>query len=101
MKDVVVELCAFIAGLWLAQADLRTDDTGIMATLLLAVALVLSAIRPHMALWIALAVGLPIPIIEIAGGASLAPLAALLFAGAGAALGAVGGRLMRRSARVV
>ena len=99
MKDVVVELCAFVGGLWLAQADLHTDDTGIIATLLLAVALVLSAIRPRMAAWIALAVGLPIPIIEITGGASWAPLAALVFAGAGAALGSAFGSLVRRSAR--
>ena len=99
MKDVVVELCAFIAGLWLAQADLHTDDTGIIATLLFGIALVLSAIRPRMAPWIALAVGLPIPIIEITGGASWAPLAALLFAGLGATVGALLRSVLKRSPR--
>ena len=100
MKDVVVELCAFIAGLWLAQADLHTDDTGIIATLLFGTALVLSAIRPRMAPWIALAVGLPIPVLEIAAGAGWAPLAALAFAAVGAAAGAFVGAQVRRSAKV-
>ena len=100
MTSALVVVCAIAAGLWLANADVRTDDTGIVAMLVLGVALVLSALRPRMAPWIALAVGLPIPVLEIAAGAGWAPLAALVFAGVGAALGAVGGRLMRRSARV-
>jgi len=99
MTNLAVELVAFVAGLWLAQADQRTYDTGIIAMLLLGVALALSALRPRMAPWIALAVGLPIPLFEIAAGASWAPLAALVFAGAGAALGAAFGSLLRRSAR--
>ena len=97
MTSALVVVCAIAAGLWLAQADLRTDDTGIVATLLLAVALVLSAIRPRMAPWIALAVGLPIPVLEIAAGPGWAPLAALAFAAVGAAIGAVLGSVLRRS----
>ena len=67
--------------------------------LLLAVSAMLSAVRPRMAPAIALAVGLPLPVVEIASGAGWAPLAALLFAGAGAVLGAAFGSLLRRSAR--
>jgi len=52
-----------------------------------------------MAPWIALAVGLPIPIIEITGGASWAPLAALLFAGLGATVGALLRSVLKRSPR--
>ena len=90
-------MCAIAAGLWLANADVRTDDTGIVAMLVLGVALVLSAVRPRMAPWIALAVGLPIPVLEIAAGAGWAPLAALAFAAVGAAIGAVLGSVLRRS----
>ena len=99
MTNALVVVCAIATGLWLANADVHTDDTGIVAMLVLGVALVLSAVRPRMAPWIALAVGLPIPVLEIAAGAGWAPLAALVFAGAGAALGAVCGSLLRRSAR--
>ena len=97
MTSALVVVCAIAAGLWLANADVRTDDTGIVAMLVLGVALVLSALRPRMAPWIALAVGLPIPVLEIAAGAGWAPLAALAFAAVGAAIGAVLGSVLRRS----
>ena len=72
MTSALVVVCAIAAGLWLANADVRTDDTGIVAMLVLGVALVLSAVRPRMAPWIALGVGLPIPVLEIAAGAAWA-----------------------------
>jgi len=97
VTSALVVVCAIAAGLWLANADVRTDDTGIVAMLVLGVALVLSALRPRMAPWIALAVGLPIPVLEIAAGAGWAPLAALAFAAVGAAVGAVLGSVLRRS----
>ena len=97
MTSALVVVCAIAAGLWLANADVRTDDTGIVAMLVLGVALVLSALRPRMAPRIALAVGLPIPVLEIAAGAGWAPLAALAFAAVGAAVGAVLGSVLRRS----
>jgi len=97
VTSALVVVCAIAAGLWLANADVRTDDTGIVAMLVLGVALVLSAVRPRMAPWIALAVGLPIPVLEIAAGAGWAPLAALAFAAVGAAIGAVLGSVLRRS----
>ena len=97
MTSALVVVCAIAAGLWLANADVRTDDTGIVAMLVLGVALVLSALRPRMAPWIALAVGLPIPVLEIAAGPGWAPLAALAFAAVGAAIGAVLGSVLRRS----
>ena len=96
MTSALVVVCAIAAGLWLANADVRTDDTGIVAMLVLGVALVLSALRPRMAPWIALAVGLPIPVLEILAGAAWAPLAALAFAAVGAAIGAVLGSVLRR-----
>jgi len=100
VTSALVVVCAIAAGLWLANADVRTDDTGIVAMLVLGVALVLSALRPRMAPWIALAVGLPIPVLEIAAGAGWAPLAALAFASVGAAAGAFVGAQVRRSAKV-
>jgi len=100
VTSALVVVCAIAAGLWLANADVRTDDTGIVAMLVLGVALVLSAVRPRMAPWIAFAVGLPIPVLEIAAGAGWAPLAALVFAAVGAAIGAIGGTLVRRNTPV-
>jgi len=100
VTSALVVVCAIAAGLWLANADVRTDDTGIVAMLVLGVALVLSAVRPRMAPWIALAVGLPIPVLEIAAGAGWAPLAALVFAAVGAAIGAFAGAQVRRNIRV-
>ena len=97
MTSALVVVCAIAAGLWLANAEVRTDDTGIVAMLVLGVALVLSAVRPRIAPWIALAVWLPIPVLEIAAGAGWAPLAALAFAAVGAAVGAVLGSVLRRS----
>ena len=100
MTSALVVVCAIAAGLWLANADVHTDDTGVVASLLLGVAFVLSAVRPRLAPWIALGVGLPIPVLEIGGGANWGALVALVFAAVGAAIGAFVGAQVRRSAKV-
>lgn len=80
MRSWVVIAVALVGGFLLRSADLRTDDTGIEATLLLGSALVLTLLVPRAAFAIALALGLPIVLLN--GG-----LPALLFSGLGAAIG--------------
>jgi hypothetical protein len=95
---VVIGL-AFVAGLWLAAVDARTDDTGIEAGLICLIAAALSAMRPRAAIFIALLVGGPIPIVEATRSAGFpAGIAALGFSGAGALVGASLGIIVRRSA---
>ena len=89
---------AVAAGLWLAAFDARTDDTGIEAGLLLLVAAGLAAIRPRVALVIALLVGGPIPLAEtMRTGGFGGGVAALGFSVAGALAGAYLGVIARRS----
>ena len=90
---------ALVAGLWLASIESRPgfDDTGVMVGLLLVVPAVVAAVagrRPW--LW-ALLVGGPIPLVEVASTGSMAPLAALVVAGLGAAIGWLIGRAARSS----
>jgi hypothetical protein len=95
---VVIGL-AFVAGLWLASVDARTDDTGVEASLIFLIAAALSAIRPRAAIFVALIVGAPIPIVEaMRSGSFPAGIAALGFSIAGALVGAYLGIIVRRSA---
>jgi hypothetical protein len=95
----VVLALAAAAGLWLASVDARTDDTGIEAGLLFLVAAALSAVRPRAAVIIAVLVGTPIPVAEALGGGGGVPggVVALVFAGAGAVVGAYLGIIVRRA----
>jgi hypothetical protein len=94
---VIALACA--AGLWLASVDARTDDTGIEAGLIFLFAAALAAMRPRAAVFIALIVGLPIPVAEALrdGGGVPAGVAALGFAAVGAAVGAFVGITIRRT----
>jgi hypothetical protein len=95
---VVIGL-AFVAGFWLASVDARTDDTGVEAGLIFLIAAALSAIRPRAAIFVALIVGAPIPIVEaMRSGSFPAGIAALGFSIAGALVGAYLGIIVRRSA---
>jgi hypothetical protein len=97
VTGVVIGL-AGVAGLWLASVDARTDDTGIEAGLIFLIAAALSAVRPRAALFVALLVGAPIPIVEAMRSAGLpAGIAALGFSVAGALVGAYVGIIVRRS----
>ena len=96
---VVIGL-AYVAGLWLAWIDARTDDTGIEAGLIFLVAAALSAVRPRASALIALVVGGPIPIVEaMRSGGFPAGIAALGFAVAGALVGAYVGSIVRKAPR--
>ena len=61
-------LMALVAGALLALYDLRTDDTGIEVGLLLIASVALAALTPRRWWIIALCVGLPIPVVELASG---------------------------------
>jgi hypothetical protein len=94
---VIALACA--AGLWLASVDARTDDTGIEAGLIFLFAALLAAVRPRAAVFIALIVGLPIPVAEALrdSGGVPAGVAALGFAAVGAVVGAFVGITIRRT----
>jgi len=90
MKHATAIALALLAGVLLAIYDLRTDDTGIEVGLLLIASLLLALLAPKRWWLVALCVGLPIPIVELAvGHASLPPpgVAALGVAIVGAVLG--------------
>jgi hypothetical protein len=92
---------ALVVGLLLASYDLRTDDTAIEVGLLLIASVTLAALAPTRWWLIALCVGLPIPIVEIAvAHATLPPagVAALVVAIIGALIGFGIARASRASA---
>jgi hypothetical protein len=93
----LVLLAALAAGLYLAAVDARTDDTGILAGLIVLASGALAAMRPRAAVLIAALVGLPIPLVEAIRFESWAALAALGFSFAGAFAGAYVGIVLRRS----
>jgi hypothetical protein len=97
LVTALVLLAALAAGLYLTAVDARTDDTGILAGLILLAAGALAAARPRAAVLIAALVGLPIPVVEAIRFGSWTALAALGFAFAGAFAGAYIGIVLRRS----
>jgi hypothetical protein len=100
MKNAIAIGLALVVGVLLAAYDLRTDDTGIEVGLLLIASITLAAIAPRRWWLIALCVGLPIPIVEIAvAHTSLPPggVAALGVAIVGALIGFAIGRASRSS----
>jgi hypothetical protein len=88
----IVLAVALVIGFFLLSYDQRTDDTGVEAGLLVATSLALTLAAPSVAIAIALAIGLPIAASSLLNG-NWAALIALVFSGAGAAVG----YLMRRS----
>ena len=92
MTRWIVLAIALVVGFFLLSYDQRTDDSGVEAALLVASALALTLAAPRVAIAIALAVGLPIAGWSLWHGNG-AGLIALVFSGAGAAIGYA----MRRS----
>lgn len=90
MKNWIAIALALAAGLLLASYDSRTDDTAIEIGLLLIAAVGLAALAPARWWLIALCVGVPIPIAEIAVSHATMPpagIAALVVAVIGALIG--------------
>ncbi|HEX6061223.1 MAG TPA: hypothetical protein VF001_04075 [Candidatus Limnocylindria bacterium] len=101
MKNWIVIGLALAAGLLLASYDSRTDDTAIEVGLLLIASVGLAALAPARWWLIALCVGLPIPIAEIAVSHATIPpagIAALVVAIIGALIGFAIARASRASA---
>ena len=86
MTRWIVLAIALVVGFFLLSYDQRTDDSGVEAALLVASALALTLAAPRVAIAIALAVGLPIAGWSLWHGNG-AGLIALVFSGAGAAIG--------------
>ena len=80
MTRWIVIAVALAIGFALVAYDARTDDTGVEATVLLAVALALTLAAPRAALAIALGVALPMAALN-------GSFAALAFSGLGALIG--------------
>ena len=103
MRDASAIGLALVAGIFLASYDLRTDDTGIELGLLLIASVTLAALAPKRWWLIALCVGLPIPIVEVAVAQMTMPPAgvvALAVTIVGALIGFAIARASRTSAAV-
>jgi hypothetical protein len=85
---------AVVAGLAIGFIDSRPgwDDTAITAVLLALAAGIATTLDPRRWLLLTAIVGGPIVLLEVPSTGSLAPLAALVFAGVGAAAGWLAGR---------
>jgi len=66
MRNTVAVGLALVVGVLLASYDTRTDDTAIELGSLLIASIVLAFVAPRRWWLIALCVGLPIPIVEVA-----------------------------------
>ena len=73
MKDAFAIVAALAVGLLLAQYDRNTDDTAIELGLLLIASIGLALLAPRRWWIIALCVGVPIPIVELAIGHATFP----------------------------
>lgn len=91
----LILFCGVVAGVTFGFIDSRPswDDTGVMAGALLIVTLVVSALAPRRPWATALAIGIWIPLFDIAGSRNYGSLLALAFAFAGA----YAGSLLRRA----
>jgi hypothetical protein len=96
LKEIGWLLLALAVGLGLAWLDARPtwDATGVTAVLLLAASALIGLARPKLAWATGLAIGLPIPLVELALRPGRPNVASLL-AVAIAVLGAVGGAVAR------
>jgi len=94
VKDWVILLVAVLVGFFLLGYDQRTDDTGVEAGLILALSLALSLAAPRR--WIAVALGVALPIVAASLFSGRLDVAAVVLG-----IAAVGARLgspMRRGA---
>ena len=92
MRDLLVLLAAVLVGFFLLGYDQRTDDTGVEAGLILALSLALALAAPRR--WIAVALGVSLPIVAASLFSGRLDVAAVVL---GIALvGARLGSLMRR-----
>ena len=96
-RDLGLVALALAIGIAIAWIDSRPgwDDTGITVGLLALGALLVAALDGRRAWLWTLLVGAPLPIVEVPGSGSAAPLVALLFAAVGAAIGLVISRAVR------
>lgn len=97
MKDAIAVGVALAAGIALARYDLHTDDTGIEVGLLLIASLVLGLLAPKRWWLVALCVGLPIPIVEIAIAHASPPPAGIAALGVASLGGLIGFGIARAS----
>ena len=103
MRNAVAVGLALVVGVLLSSYDLRTDDTGVELGLLLIASVVLAFVAPRRWWLVALCVGLPIPIVEIAVAHSALPPAgvvALVVTIIGALIGFAIARASRAGAAV-
>ena len=103
MRNAVAVGLALLVGVLLASYDLRTDDTGVELGLLLIGSVVLAIVAPRRWWLIALCVGLPIPIVEVAVAHAAIPpagVAALVVTIIGALIGFAIARASRAGAAV-
>jgi len=92
VRDLLVLLAAVLVGFFLLGYDQRTDDTGVEAGLILALSLALALAAPRR--WIAVALGVSLPIVAASLFSGRLDVAAVVL---GIALvGARLGSLMRR-----
>ena len=94
-RDVIAAIVAVGFGLAVAWMDSRPgfDATGITAGSLLITGYVAAFVARRRPWLLALAAGIWVPVFEIRDASMLAPLASLVFAGVGAAVGWLAGRL--------
>ena len=92
MRDTIVLLVAVVVGFFLLGYDQRTDDSGVEAGLILALSLALSLAAPRR--WIAVALGVALPIVAASLFSGRLDVAAVVLGIA--AVGARLGSLMRR-----
>jgi hypothetical protein len=98
MRNWIAIGLGLAVGLLLASYDLRTDDTGIEVGLLLIASVSLAALAPNRWWLIALCVGLPIPIVELAVAHTTVPPAGIAALGV-AIVGALVGFAIARASR--
>jgi hypothetical protein len=92
VKDWAILLVAVLVGFFLLGYDQRTNDTGVEAGLILALSLALSLAAPRR--WIAVALGVALPIVAASLFSGRLDVAAVVLGIA--AVGARLGSLMRR-----
>jgi hypothetical protein len=92
VKDWVILLVAVLVGFFLLGYDQRTDDTGVEAGLVLALSLALALAAPRR--WVAVALGVSLPIVAASLFSGRLDVAAVVLGIA--AVGARLGSLMRR-----
>jgi len=92
VKDWLILLAAVVVGFFLFGYDQRTDDTGVEAGLILALSLALALAAPRR--WVAVALGVALPIVAAGLFSGRLDVAAVVLGIA--AVGARLGSLMRR-----